>query len=427
MTAGTTPVWTWLPGNHEPILAGQLGIGHFSYDPAYKAHAAARALDPLQLPLTRRASAIRLPVAPGLPGVVLDAMPAGYGADRLNAHHQRELTALELLELGPPDGVGAIEACHGIERKLAWQPHSLDELLAQVQQLEDNAPSSRAIRRMDGDVATSAGGERPKTTIADEGSLWLAKLQDRGDAPHMPAREYVAMQMAQDLGLRVPRTRLITHEQREIFLVERFDRTGDPHHPARHLFASARTVLGLPPATTSGDPRRSYLVLADRMRRWIPEPAHLASDLQELWRRMVFNALVGNGDDHPLNHGLLHDGQGWRLSPAFDITPQPTFKGILALSVSPDGSQHASVPHLLASHTRFGLGLADAVTWLGNAARHVATQWERRFKDAGIPQPRIASFAPAFAMAIDIAESPQRLHACTEALGQAERRGRKPG
>ena len=375
----TTPVWTWLPGATAPIQAATLaleaGRGTLRYESAYLGMPQARALDPVALRLSRKAAGIAIVGDGGLPGVILDAMPAGYGADRL---HARELGALELLALGPPDGAGAIEVCRDIERKLAWRANSLDELVGRIAELEASAPSSRAIRRLLDDGMTSAGGERPKVTLRHDGRLWLAKLQDRGDAPHLPARGYVVMRMAGELDIRVPRLRLERRGGREVFLAERFDRGGDPLKPRRHLFASAHTVLGLqarttpgPRPATPGDPRRSYLVLADRMRRWIRDEQSLQQDLRELWRRMASNALVGNGDDHPRNHGLVDDGAGWRLSPAFDITPLPGFARILAMGVAADGSQEASAPNLLASCAHFGVESRQGAAWLGRAAAHV--------------------------------------------------------
>jgi serine/threonine-protein kinase HipA len=212
----STPVWTWLPGSPEPVLAGHveaaaagLGRGKFWYEPSYANLARARPLDPVRLRLS--ASPKVMPIlgqATGLPGVLIDAMPSGYGQDRLNARHGRDLSPLELLELGPGDAVGAIAVCHNIDAKMAWRPHSLAELMAQIERLDDDAPSSRAIRSMDLDDGTSAGGERPKATIEVDGSLWIAKLQDRGDSAHLPAREFVVMQLASELGITVPRIRL---------------------------------------------------------------------------------------------------------------------------------------------------------------------------------------------------------------------------
>ncbi|MFZ3139751.1 type II toxin-antitoxin system HipA family toxin [Polaromonas sp.] len=398
------------------------GRGKLRYEAAYLGIPHARPLDPMALRFSRKSAGIPILKDGGFPGVILDAMPAGYGADRLNARHARELSALELLELGPPDAVGAIEVCQDIERKLAWRPSSLNELVEHVVELEESAPSSRAIWRLLDDGMTSAGGERPKVTLVHEGRLWLAKLQDRGDVPHLPAREYVVMQMAGELDIRVPQILLERHGGREVFLVARFDRCGDPLQPQRHLFASAHTVLGLEARTAPGDPRRSYLVLADRMRRWIQEAPALQDDLQELWRRMAYNALVGNGDDHPRNHGLIHDGTGWRLSRAFDITPLPKFVRILAMSVAADGSQEGSALNLLASCAHFGVDLNQGVAWLGHAAVHVADHWEQRLRDCGVPAGQTAQFAPAFRLASELAEAPRLLE---EIASGIERQVRK--
>jgi serine/threonine-protein kinase HipA len=425
----TTPIWIWLPSACAPVLAATLelgnGQGRLRYEAAYMEMAAALPLDPVVLRFSRKAAGVPIGKNGGFPGVIMDAMPAGYGADRLHARNERELSPLELLELGPPDAVGAIEVCCDIERKLEWRPHALDELRQRMEELEDSAPSSRAVRRLDDDGMTSAGGERPKVTLHHDGRLWLAKLQDRGDAPYMPAREFTVMQMARELDLQVPDILLERHGEREVFLIERFDRCGDPLQPQRHLFASAHTVLGLEAATQRGDPRRSYLVLADEMRRWISDEAALQQDLQELWRRMAYNALVGNGDDHPRNHGLIHDGAGWRLSKAFDITPLPTFVGILAMSVSADGSQEASVLNLLGACAHFGVDLREAATWLGDAAAHVANGWEAGLRAAGVPAGHTAQFAPAFRLAAGLAEDSDQLDEAASAIGRQGRGGRR--
>jgi serine/threonine-protein kinase HipA len=424
-----TPVWTWLPGSADPVLAAHLhleaGQGRLSYETAYMEATRARALDPMQLRFSRKGSGIPILKDGGLPGVLQDAMPAGYGADRLKATHQRDLSAMELLELGPPDGVGAIEVCQDIARKLAWRPHTLAELVDHIQTLEESAPASRAIRRLWDDATTSAGGERPKVTLLSDGKLWLAKLQDRGDAPQLPTREYVVMRMASELGLQVPEVRLEQHAGREVFLIERFDRAGDPLHPQRHLFASAHTVLGLDGNTLPGDARRSYLVLADQMRRWITDAQACRQDLQELWRRMAYNALVGNRDDHPRNHGLLHDGRGWRLSQAFDITPLPGFARVLAIAVAADGSQACTLHTLLKAAPHFDTTVHDAATWLAKAAVHVAQHWQTYLRTNGVPAAQTAQFASAFDMATEMAEHPDQISEAADAVEKERNKGRR--
>jgi serine/threonine-protein kinase HipA len=327
--------------------------------------------------------------------VIRDAKPAGYGADRLIAHAGKDLSALELLERGVPDGVGAIEVCTDIDRKLAWKPKGLEELQHLAEELEAADPASRAIRRLNADLDTSAGGERPKATLAHDGRLWLAKMQDRGDRVAMPAREFVTMRLAQMAGLDVAPVVLHTFGSHQVLLVERFDRAGDPYRPQRRLFASAHTVLRLPVDAVRGDPRRSYLNLGDALRVWARGREDLPGQLLELWRRMVFNSLVGNTDDHPLNHGLLHDGgtrRGWYLAPAFDITPamsaaQPgRAEGpVLSMATGVDGSARTGVDRLTEAASHFGVDAAVATSWIEDTARLVAAHWEGMLREAARP------------------------------------------
>jgi serine/threonine-protein kinase HipA len=181
----------------------------------------------------------------------------------------------------------------------------------------------------------------------------------------------------------------------QVLLVERFDRAGDPRRPQRRLYASAHTVLRLTPASTKGDPQRSYLNLGDRLRVWARGRADLGDQLLELWRRMAFNALVGNVDDHPLNHGLLHNGQarqGWRLSPAFDITPamtappNPIADGpALSLATGADGRARTGVARLVAAAVHFGVDADAAQLWLTATAKLVAERWESMLREAAAP------------------------------------------
>ena len=138
----TSPVWTWLPGSNEPVMAAHIdveaGAGRFVYEASYPSAPGARPLDPMHLRLGRGAAVIKLLGEHALPGVIQDSMPDGYGRDRLQARHARELGPMELLALGPPDGVGAIEVCSDIEAKLRWRPHTLHELIEQVQLLDEN-------------------------------------------------------------------------------------------------------------------------------------------------------------------------------------------------------------------------------------------------------------------------------------------------
>ena len=422
------PVWVWLPGRSVPVQAGELVHEHpagFRYLPEFLSQQQAVALDPVQLRLKK--GNVPIPKIVGLPFVIQYAKPAGYGQDRLCANAGRDLSAIELLEVGPPDTVGAIEVCEHMEVKLAWRPQPVSALASELDRLEEGSPSSRAIRRVNGDAGTSAGGERPKATFEHDGKLWLVKMQDRGDLPCMPAREFVAMSLARRVGLTVPEIALRTHGAHQVFMIERFDRTGDPACPQRRLFASAHAVLQLEPSAVRGDPRRSYLHLADAMRRWG------ALETQELWKRMVFNALVGNMDDHPRNHGLLHDGHGWRLSPAFDITPMFTVRHgdrpSLFMATGLDGHGEAGLGRFLGVAAHFGLDVEVAAAWLSSAAQTVASQWEPCMREALAPLPGVhdevvESVRWSFGLASEIASRPHDLAMAVEAAKQARTRRR---
>lgn len=427
-----TPVWVWLPGMDGPTHAGQFrlkdGHGHVSYAADYMQQETGVVLDPVHLPFDRRIKGISVQVNNGFPGVFVDAAPAGYGADRLDQAAKRTLSMLERLQMGLADGAGAVEVCVDINRKLdAWVPPSLATLLELVKELEETAPSSRAIRKLLEDAAsTSAGGERPKVTVQDGKRLWLAKMQDRGDVPHLPAKEFVVMSLAGAAGLTVPSIQLLGDEKHKVYLIERFDRGGDPFKPTRALYASAHSVLGLDGSGDHDNPRRSYLVLADEIRRWHSGP-EATQDCQELWRRMAFNVLVGNSDDHPRNHALIRKDGLWRLAPAFDITPLPLNAGFLSLACDEQGNREGTPERLLRSAPHFELDMEQAAEWLGTAARLVAREWQQRMTAADVDASAIEAVAQAFHISHDLAEGADALPKALEAAKVKLDRRRRAG
>lgn len=434
------PLWVWMPDQAEPTMAGTLTHSPAGYSLAYERDfiQSGISIDPVTMRLGPR------PISsPHLPGVIADAKPSGYGQDRINARHGRELSEMELLEAGAGDGVGAIAVCDDIERKQNGPTPQLRDLMAAVVRLDVHAPASRAIRAVNSDLETSAGGERPKITIAHDGQLWLAKMQDRGDRAGMPALEFVAMSLAKECGINTPDTRLFTIGAHQVFMVSRFDRQGDPSRPCRHLFASAHTVLRLGPASVRGDARRSYIDFAYTTAHWGKLTSSPSDDGIELFKRMAFNALVGNVDDHPRNHGLLWVDGSWRLSPAFDITPIQLAPPVgqdpwpaLAMAVALNGSTVASPEHLLSSAPAFGLDAEGAVDYLRQTSAHLANSWEQRLRKALPPSSPtsdveriVASARGAFAMSEFIAQHPATLDAAIDAAVQAakvSRRRRRP-
>ncbi len=164
----------------------------------------------------------------------------------------------------------------------------------------------------------SLGGARPKATFQDaEGVLWIAKFPSANDRRDVGAWEYVQTQLAGRAGIAVPKTDLLSlGEGYCTFAARRFDREG----AHRRMFVSAMTLLDQRDHADGV----SYLDIAAAIERYGgPTKAAIDTDLEELFRRVVFNALAGHRDDHLRNHGFLHDGDGWRLAPAFDLNPIP--------------------------------------------------------------------------------------------------------
>jgi serine/threonine-protein kinase HipA len=161
---------------------------------------------------------------------------------------------------------------------------------------------------------TSLGGARPKATVRDkDGRLLVAKFPKLDDDWPIIRWEAVTLALAQAAGITVPKWRLETIARKGVLLLGRFDRTAAG---GRIAYMSAMTALD---AVDHGE-QRSYLELADVLRQTGSNPE---ADLQQLWRRIVFNILVSNTDDHLRNHAFLREPRGWRLSPAFDMNPCP--------------------------------------------------------------------------------------------------------
>lgn len=166
---------------------------------------------------------------------------------------------------------------------------------------------------------SSLGGARPKASVIDEkNALWIAKFPSLYDEHDIGGWEYVTCQLALKAGINMAECRLMQYKNRHhTFLTRRFDRDAGK----RIHFTSAMTQLGY----YDGDYEASYLELAEFL---ILQGAQTKQDLEQLWRRIVFNIAVSNTDDHLRNHGFLLSKNGWKLSPAYDINPVTPAHGL---------------------------------------------------------------------------------------------------
>lgn len=191
---------------------------------------------------------------------------------------------------------------------------------------------------------SSLGGARPKASVQPpDNSLRIAKFPARGDEWDKVRWEAVALQLAEDAGIETPDWNLHTVEDVSALVLERFDREGTERIP----YLSAMGMLD----TVDHDDQGSYALIADSLRRHGATPG---DDLPALWRRLVFNILISNTDDHLRNHGFLYDGpDGWTLSPAFDVNPVPRpTPRVLSTPVWNDENPDASL-ELAREHAQF--------------------------------------------------------------------------
>ncbi len=161
---------------------------------------------------------------------------------------------------------------------------------------------------------SSLGGARPKASVKDkDGHLAIAKFPRKDDEIDTIGWEAVALTLASKAGIKVPEWRIESTGRQQILVSRRFDRKKDIRVP----FLSAMSVL-----EAKDNEMHSYLEIADAIRKISASPKE---DLESLWRRIVFNVLISNVDDHLRNHAFLYIGlSGWRLSPAYDLNPTPT-------------------------------------------------------------------------------------------------------
>lgn len=232
---------------------------------------------------------------------------------------------------------------------------------------------------------TSLGGARPKASVRDErGRLAIAKFPSKDDEWPVTRWEAATLAMANAAGIATPPRRLETVLGKAVLVVERFDRDGARRRP----YMSALTAL----AARDGEVR-SYIDLANVLRS---DGAAVRADLEQLWRRMVFNILVSNTDDHLRNHGFLHEPAGWRLAPAFDLNPVPTDvrPRVHALAID-ETDQTGSLELARVAAPAFGISAAKARSIIAEVARPVA-RWRTFASKQGITKRQLDRMASAF-------------------------------
>lgn len=223
----------------------------------------------------------------------------------------------------------------------------------------------------------SLGGARPKAgVVAEDGHLWIAKFPSRHDQVNIGGWEYLTHKLAIDAGVDTAISRIQRFSGKyDTFLTKRFDRKGAGE---RIHFASAMTLLGKKDGD-SGETGVSYLDIAEFLMK---NGARVSKDLEQLWRRIVFNISVSNVDDHLRNHGFLLRKEGWVLSPAFDMNPSATGDGLLLNISKDDNAQNMDLAMSVAAIFRVRKDRAkQIISEVSSSVR----QWPRFAKEIGLP------------------------------------------
>ncbi len=260
----------------------------------------------------------------------------------------------------------------------------LPHLLSASKAVEENKETARDLEYLRGN-GTSLGGLRPKCSIIDaDGSLAIGKFPSVNDTRSIVHGEVLALHLAAAAGIDAAKARVVDSEGVPVAVISRFDRLNGK----RLMYLSARSLMQAAPAE-----QYTYVDIADTLRMY---SSQAAADLKELWRRMVFNILINNIDDHLNNHGFLHHAHGqWKLAPAFDLNPFPDKERALKTWISEDAGDTASLAQAVAVAPLFGFthGAESAVL---KEVKSAIGHWKSTARTIGMSAVDINSFAPAF-------------------------------
>jgi serine/threonine-protein kinase HipA len=406
-------VYITLPGQTEPVTAGRFALttdrrgtpeGHFVYGRSYLERPNAVALDPIELKLSPRTySTVALG---GVFGALRDASPDHWGRRVV----QRQLGRAQPGEMAyllysPDDRAGALG--FGLNQIPPAPRRTFNQTL-DLQKLQVTADAIMADEDLPADaeighdqiekllaIGTSMGGARPKAVVEDEAGLWIAKFNRPDDAWNSARVEHAMLMLARSCGLTTAESRVAGVAGRDVLLVKRFDREKTQAGYLRTRMISALTLLRAEDNHQSRD-KCSYVLLAEELRRVCSDPAENAA---ELFRRMCFNALISNIDDHPRNHAFIAKDATWKLSPAYDLTPAwPVSMEHRDLAMAcGDAGRFANARNLHSQSARFLLDLGQAAGITNAMQAQVQNTWYATARAAGVAERDCEKIAGAFA------------------------------
>ena len=404
-------VYITLPGQTAPVTAGRFTLttdrrdipqGRFIYGRRYLERPDVVPLDPVELKLSTRV--YETTALKGVFGALRDAGPDYWGRRVIERHSGKsQLGELDYLLYAPDDRAGALG--FGLNQVPPAPKRTFNQTLdlAQLQAIADaivqkeDVPNQAGMAQIQNLllIGTSMGGARPKAVVEDRDGLWIAKFNRPDDEWNSARVEHAMLLLGRSCGLTTAESRVVDIAGRDVLLVKRFDREKTTDGYLRARMVSALTLLQAEDTYQTRE-KWSYVFLAEEIRRVCAEPKANAT---ELFRRMCFNALISNIDDHPRNHAAIAKDRDWKLSPAYDLTPSTpisTERRDLALECGDQG-RFANANNLLSQSARFLLSPDEAASIVDTMEAQVRDTWVSVMRSAGVPERDCTQLAGAFA------------------------------
>lgn len=383
-------IWLTLPSG-ESVKAGTLVVadpddirgalqGQFRYASEYLEHPLAFPLDPLHLPLSTGNFEADRPRA-GVHGVFEDSLPDDWGRRLMVRRHKLgrgEQRVPNLLRLLGNQGLGALSYVEEgrPDLKTTGVPSRHLQELAMLAEKFEQEPTAAADDEFSllFQAGSSPGGARPKALVEDEKGSYLAKFASAKDHLDVVSLEAAAMELGRRAGIETAETRLMPLGSRKCLLVKRFDinEAGGRNH-----LVSMQSLLKADDYYNAG-----YRDLAEVIKHVSTQPAQ---DLHRLYRQMVFNVMIGNTDDHLKNFIMLHNDEGWRLSPAFDLVPNVGFNREHVLRIGLD-NRPPDFETLLEEAKHFGIKRRQQAVGMVGEVHTAVSKWAAIFSEFNVPE-----------------------------------------
>ena len=403
-------VYITLPGQLSAVTAGKFvlkttprgdALGQFVYRGKYLEDPRSVEIDPVELKLSTRT--YETAQLNGTFSALRDAGPDYWGRRVIEKHAGKAwFGEMDYLLESPDDRAGALGFGLNTVPPAPLRKFNKTIDLEKLQTLADalikddfpNDLEATQIRDLLL-LGTSMGGARPKVVVQDENGLWVAKFNRADDRWNSARVEHAMLRLARECGITTSPSRIESIGGKDALLIKRFDREKTANGYTRARMVSGLTILRADEALEMRA-RWSYVILVEELRRIV---ADARRDARELFRRICFNALISNIDDHPRNHAVIANEKDWKLSPAYDLTPSPVVardRRDLAMDCGDQG-RYANKKNILSQRARFLLQQDEAEKIIDDMKRQVDATWYDTVRASGVSDQDAETIRGAFA------------------------------